>query len=398
MSATFSRSLHSLDADSFRYSLTGVLLVTVLLGAWAGWALLARVTLYEVTDAARVEVDREVYPIQASAAGRVVATRLTLGADVQAGDILVELDTEAERLRLQEERASLTTLSAQLDVLRREVVAEEQAGREDLQAARAALEEARARHEEAKVAAHLAEEQAKRWAPLHAQGYVAELDFMRIRAEAEKRREATNALRFEVSRLEKDQRMRESDRTVRLERLKREVSRLEGQRATAMETIERLAYEIEKRRIRAPVAGRLGEVANLRIGAFITEGDKLGAVVPGGELRAIAQFLPPAALGRIRPSQSARMRLDGFPWAQYGTVAAMVTSVASEVRDGRVRVELDIHPDHASPIPLQHGLPGTIEVEVERVSPATLLLRVAGKLLARPTIWPGSQESHQGGP
>jgi membrane fusion protein (multidrug efflux system) len=88
------------------------------------------------------------------------------------------------------------------------------------------------------------------------------------------------------------------------------------------------------------------------------------------------------------------MRLDGFPWTQYGTIAATVTSVASEVRDGRVRVELTVHPNPASPIPFQHGLPGSVEVEVEHVSPATLLLRVAGKLLAKPVSRPESQNVH----
>jgi hypothetical protein len=61
-----------------------------------------------------------------------------------------------------------------------------------------------------------------------------------------------------------------------------------------------------------------------------------------------------------------------------------VRRVASEVRDGRVRIELGVQPDGASPIPLQHGLPGTVEVQVERVTPAALVLRCAGKLLARP--------------
>ncbi len=276
------------------------------------------------------------------------------------------------------------TVSAQLDVLRKEVVAEEQAGREDQRAAHAALSEARVQAQGAEVAVSFAEEEAERWTRLQARGYVAELDLLRARDEAQKRRTTANALRLEVSRLEKDQRTKESDRKARLERLNREVSRLEGQIATTKETIERLAYEIEKRRIRAPVAGRLGEVANLRIGAFVLEGDKLGAVVPQGELRAVAHFLPPPALGRIRPGQPARMRLDGFPWTQYGTIAATVASVANEIRDGRVRVELTVHPDPTSPIPFQHGLPGAVEVAVDRVSPATLLLRLAGKLLARP--------------
>jgi membrane fusion protein (multidrug efflux system) len=120
----------------------------------------------------------------------------------------------------------------------------------------------------------------------------------------------------------------------------------------------------------------------LRIGAVVREGDKLGVVVPPGTLKAVADFLPPAALGRIHPGQPAWLRLEGFPWTQYGAIAAMVASVAGEVRNGQVRVELAIRPDPAPPIPVQHGLPGTVEVEVDRVSPATLVLRTAGLLLA----------------
>ena len=132
------------------------------------------------------------------------------------------------------------------------------------------------------------------------------------------------------------------------------------------------------------MAGRLGEVAGLHIGSVVREGDRLAAVVPHGDLQVVADFLPPSALGRIQPGQPARLRLEGFPWTQYGSLAATVSRVASEVRNGHVRVELSVDPDSASPIPLQHGLPGTVEVQVERLAPATLVLRAAGKLLARP--------------
>src|SRR5262245_44857057 len=113
MSAPFSHSLRSLHVDGFRPSIIGVFLALTLVGAWSGWACFARVTLYEVTDTARLEVDREVHLIQAATSGRVVATRLTLGGEVQAGEVLVELDTTAEQRRLEEERASMATLSAQ---------------------------------------------------------------------------------------------------------------------------------------------------------------------------------------------------------------------------------------------------------------------------------------------
>ena len=65
----------------------------------------------------------------------------------------------------------------------------------------------------------------------------------------------------------------------------------------------------------------------------------------------------------------------------YGSLTATVTSMAREVRDGQIRVELHLTPDAASQVPLQHGLPGTVEVEIERLAPAALVLRVAGQRL-----------------
>ena len=52
--------------------------------------------------------------MEAQVAGRVKATHLVLGQEVQGGDVLVELDVDAQRLQLEEERARLaaTCLSA----------------------------------------------------------------------------------------------------------------------------------------------------------------------------------------------------------------------------------------------------------------------------------------------
>ena len=374
--------MHALAIDGFRRSRLGTLLVAALLGSWAAWFVLARVVLYEVSATARLEVDQAAHLVEAQVAGRVKATHLVLGQEVQVGDMLVELEADAQQFLLEEMRVQLTALAPQLTALDAEIAAEEEARREDQQAGQMGLDQARARHREAEAAAKLSAEEAERMTLLRARNYIAELDLLRARTEAHQRLAAANALRLEIGRLEWNRRAQRSDRKVRLERLRREATQLEGQMATAAAAIERLEYEIERRRIRAPVTGRLGEIANLRIGAFVREGDKLGAVIPPGTLKAVADFLPPAALGRIHPGQPAWLRLEGFPWTQYGAIAAMVASVAGEVRNGQVRVELAVLPDSAPPIPVQHGLPGTVEVEVDRVSPATLVLRTAGLLLA----------------
>lgn len=381
MAIPFSRSTRSLNADSYGRSSLGLITVMLALAAWVAWLFIARIALYEGTDTARLEIDSAVHPVDSPVSGRVVATHLAMGAEVQAGDVLVEFDSKTERLQLNEEQAQLSTLSAQLDVLRKEIAAESQSLDQTQQATPVALAQARARHQEAEASARLAVEEVKRLTTLHTQGLVSELLLLRGKAEEEKSRAAADALQLEVSRVEKDQSSREKDRQAHIESLRRQVASLEGDAGTRRATVERLQHEIDRRLVRAPASGKLGEVAELGIGGVVREGEKLGAVLPAGTIRAVAEFLPSAAMGRIQAGQRARLRLEGFPWTEYGGVSATVSNVAGEPRAGRVRVELAINPDPSSAIPLQHGLPGTVEVEVEHVSPAVLLLRAAGRRL-----------------
>jgi len=65
-------------------------------------------------------------------------------------------------------------------------------------------------------------------------------------------------------------------------------------------------------------------------------------------------------------------------------VSARVERVAQEVRDGKVRVELALAENSSFRGTLQHGMPGTLEVTVEQVSPIGLTLRTAGQWLTRP--------------
>lgn len=158
-----------------------------------------------------------------------------------------------------------------------------------------------------------------------------------------------------------------------------------GARLTIYAVTEAARLEVSRavHVVETPVAGRLGKIVSLRPGAFVEAGDILAAVVPSGALRIVADFLPPAALGRIRPAQPARLRLVSYPWTQYGSVAAVVTNVASEAYNGRVRVELQVVPDATARIPLPHGLTGALEIAVERLTPLTFVLRNAGQRLAR---------------
>lgn len=382
MAAAFSQSMRSLAADRHPWSLLGLILIFLLLGGWGVWFVAARAAVYALTPSARLEVDQAGHPIVTPITGRIMASHLVVGHEVQAGEVLIELNADAMHLQDDEARAQRTALIAQREARNEEIHAEETTREDERHAARVALAEANARYREGNIAAQAARERAAIFARLHSRGLAPQLEMLRTKAEADEKQAATDALHLSISRLESEQRTKDSDRTTRLAQFRREVTRLDGDIHTMEATLARLAYSIDQSHIRAPIAGYLAEGVALQPGTMVHQGDQLGVVLPTGTLRMVAFFSPATAMGRVRPGQPARLRLEGFPWAQYGSLAGVVSSVATEVRDGMIRVEVRLAPTPQTLIPLQHGLPGTVEIEVERVSPATLVLRSVGKHLS----------------
>ena len=386
MAYPFSRTLCALALDRStgpRWLVAAVLLVLI---GWFIWFLTAPITLYEVTLNARLEVDRAARPIATTVAGRVISTSLALDQSVVAGQILVELDAEAVQGRLEQEQQRLLALRPELEALHRQLGDEEQILTSDAESARHELDIARVRRSEAESATDFAAEEVRRLTKV---GGASELELLHAKAEEAKRRYNQVALTLEIARLESDTLRREAENRSRFEKLRRDADDLEGQINSTVSLLKVLETEIERHKVRAPASGRVGDVVPLPIGAVLRAGERLGVVVPESGLKVVADFSP-AALGRVREGQAARLRLEGFSWVQYGSLQTRVAKVGSEVRDGRVRVELAVL-SMRSPAPLQHGLPGTLEVELERVAPAILALRAAGGLWAKPAERKGNE-------
>jgi multidrug resistance efflux pump len=381
MSFSFRRTRSVFRDDGTAFSTAFLLSGLLLVAAWVGWAFRAHVARYEVSDSARLEVTAAGYPLQATVSGRLVADKLTLGREVEAGEVLAEVDNRAEQLALEEERTRAAAFAPQIAALKAQMAAETTGHNDEQHVLSFSVEAATATLHEAEAQAALAATEAERAQQLRKEGIIAEADLQRALADAHAKRAAEENLRAALMRLRPEQAVRDSDRDLKLRELAGEIAKLNADWSASLASIQRLDYELERHRIRAPITGRLGECAVLHRGSHISEGQQLGVIVPPGKLQITAQFQPPAALGKVRPGQSAMLKLDGFPWAQFGTVPARVTRVADEIRDGKVRVELAVNGPAPSRIPLQHGLPGSVEIEVERISPAAMILRSAGEIV-----------------
>jgi membrane fusion protein (multidrug efflux system) len=321
--------------------------------------------------------------VDAPVSGRLLRSNLVLDGRVSAGDLLVEIDSEALRLERQAEVSKLLSLAPQIAALERELVSDEEALRGGDRALAAEVNEARARQRASDAVAHLKASERAQVESLHKQHVIAEVERQRMQADYEKQTAESEAARVQVGRLGTEGSVRRSDRRARIARLQAEIARLESVRTEAASRIPILDQRIDLYSIRAPVSGRIGNMINLQPGAVVAAGTRLCTVVPSGGLRAVAFFDVATAAGRVKVDQPARIRLFGFPWTKFGVLHAHVERVGSEPRDGLIRVELELEPSQTSHIPMEHGLQGRAEVEVERVAPVALVLDAAGRHLMK---------------
>lgn len=353
----------------------------LVVGAWSLWFVRARVAIYESSLEAHLEVAGAASPVDSPVEARVLGSHVELGQVVGEGDVLLELDAEALRLERAREQARLAALVPQSDALERQLAQDRHALQEELASLRASLVEAGARRAAADALAALSLAERGQLERLVGQEHVARVEADRIRAESDRRLAETEALRAAMERLGSERRARRSERLSQMARREQELAALRGQQAELAARLSELDQRIGLYSVRAPVRGRVGDLRPLRRGAMVAAGQRLLTLVPLDlPVRAVARF-PARAIGRVRPGQPARLRMEGFPWTKFGTLPARVASVGSAPDAGGVRVELDILPGASSRIPRGHGMPGQVEVEVGRVSPATLALDATGRLL-----------------
>lgn len=384
MPIPFTHTTRALRADRGRLGPVTTLLGLAVLGGWGAWLLTAEIDVHVPPGAARVELDVPVHPVQVEIGGRLVESRLTLGAAVEAGAVLARLDDRETRAAHDEARALRDGL-----VARRETRAAERAARAAAHdpadaADAAAYAEARARLSAARTSADVARDEARRATQLG--GVVPAAEIARLDGDAARARAAVAEAREQAKRVDAQRAQNAADRAAALAALDAELATLDSEIAQADARLARLDRALEATVIRASASGRLADVDPRGVGAVLAPGDVLGRITGEGALRVVARLPAARALGRVAVGQRARLRFDGFSWTRYGAPIARVVGVATEPSGGGLRVELaPLLPGEAGfephDVPLQHGLVGQVEVAVEAVAPIELVLAALGRAI-----------------
>jgi membrane fusion protein (multidrug efflux system) len=297
---------------------------------------------------------------------------------VRAGDIVATLDDDQQRLQLGEAEARLAGFAGRIAALRRELGAAEAAQsamRRSGGAERAAANaQARGADASATFNAQLAQKQK---ADSDAGG-AAPIDAERALADARRAVATRDAARADETRVAGAATARDAGLAAEVARINALLATAEAEQAATGQLVTRLRHDLELRTIRAPVDGIIAAVTTHRLGDVLAAGNQLATIVPDGVLHVVASFDPSTGLGRLAVGQTGRLRLDGFSWAEYGDVSATVERVAGEANDKGLRVELRVLRPRNGKLVLRHGMTGRVDVAIEQIAPATLLLRAIG--------------------
>ena len=94
--------------------------------------------------------------------------------------------------------------------------------------------------------------------------------------------------------------------------------------------ISELNIEIAKIHLRAPLDGRVFNLIPASTGYAATNGETLLKIVPVGDLEAKI-FISNSDIGFVSPSMKAKVRVDAYPFTQFGSIDGKIRSIGDEV-------------------------------------------------------------------
>lgn len=349
-----------------------------LLAGWLVWGWLGRVGIYESSESAWIEQTPAPARVEVASGGPIVriGEKFFLGAEVKAGDILVEIDGTSERALLAAKRSEHESIPRQV-----EIAEEKKRQLQELSELVLKQSKTQRRQAQATLAAQRAQmravtEEAKRLAEISNSG-ISQMELLKKSADARAKQFDVAALAEGVKGSDLVGQRDSIEAQMRISELETAIANLIVKRDTLAAEIAQLEAELGRKVVMATQSGVLVKTASLREGAVVQVGDPVGTIVSQGGLKIVAQFSG-GALSRLRMGQRGSIEIDRFPRLIFGTRACQVASISTELENGLARVELAPQGKVLNDVPFQHGMLGKVEVEVERISPLMLALRTAG--------------------
>jgi multidrug resistance efflux pump len=365
-----------------------MLVVFILIPAWFYWLIFAQVAVYQNSSEAHFKLTNLGTEINVSESGLIsyISEKLlTLGMEVEQGEILLELEHADINSTLNKIKVIQIELANQLALLTKEKDTLSAIHHHQLSNITKHINNLKERSNGIKAKIALQEEKVFLFQELHGQQQTSKLQLLDTQKELQK-------MQVELSSLESDLLNAESKIFLlpvlyqqELLKVKLRIAKLNVEIGNNNQQINNTNNQKIKHIIRSPVSGSVATSATFEQGQYLHIGDKLGQIISSKNTMIEAQFKPEEALGHLTVGQQATVRVKAFPWTQYGTIDAEIVSVASAINNRNIRVQLKFKNLSATTIPLSQDMPVNVEVITEFISPLNLLVKSAGIWVTKKT-------------
>ncbi|MEB3241218.1 MAG: HlyD family efflux transporter periplasmic adaptor subunit [Synechococcus sp.] len=240
-------------------------------------------------------------PIKAPVQGVVSAIPVKEGQEVKPGQVLLQFDPDVNKERLSSLKQQKQLEAQRLD---KETVAF--AAREDsLEAKLASL----------KLTLATNQDILNRMQPLVEQGAMSEVQYLQQKNQLQE-------VSSEIAQSEARLREVQAESIKNIQQIRRELANLQRQ---IVETSKAQEYEA----LRSPIRGHVFDLVPSSPGYAASNGETLLKIVPIGAVEAQV-FVNNANIGFLRPKMAAQVRVDAYPFTQFGDIPGQLKSIGKE--------------------------------------------------------------------
>ncbi len=149
-----------------------------------------------------------------------------------------------------------------------------------------------------------------------------------------------------------------------------EAARVAGELAEAEETIVRLQDRMDRTVLRAPAAGMVRGLSVHRPGSVVQPGAPVAELLPRDAPLVVDARVAPRDIGFVAVGQPARVKVQAFDFARFGTVDGVVERISAgafldEARQPYHRVRVSLTRDHVGDVPGRAVVAAGMAVQAE---------------------------------
>ena len=371
---------------------------------WAAFAPLDEVTRGQ----GRVIPSSQLQSIQHLEGGIIAEILVHEGQRVNAGDIVVRINSPTATAEFRDNLQRFYSLSAAVARLSaesegREPAWPERVGREAPQVLADAQAEYRARSDRFNAEVQTIEQQVQQRRQeilenqaragragsslailseelrinqsLEGQGAVSRVEVLRLqRQAAELRGEIAGANaavgRAQAGLQEAQRRLEERRANFRQEAL-RDLNQKRGELSSVTELIEARRDRVERTEVRSPVVGIVNRINVSTVGGVVQPGQEIMSIVPIEDTLVIEAQIRPQDIGFIRPDQTAMVKITAYDFSIYGGLNARIENISADTitdQQGNAFFKVRLRTNQAylgtaeRPLPIIPGMQASVEI------------------------------------